>query len=382
MVALSADANFQEMLQIAANSKCSRIPVYQTHVDQIIGVLFTKDLVDFLLLANYQSNATAVSESPMSSRVFDKSGRKTGRSSSRNSKGSANQHLLQSSMSMNTVLSPEEVTAKDLAKDAYFIPESMSCWKALQEMKKRRIHMAIVVDEYGGTSGLVTLEDLLEEVVGEIYDEDDDAKELADDWTIFRRNADHQQAVRIQDQAAEERLEQAESHGENAQVSYSSSNNKAASQVPRSTSANTFIMKAHAELDDVLEALDILGPAPHQCDDLEQVGRRYGVDNIGECSTIGGLLCSLAGCIPQEGDVITFAGYRFVITKVEAKRKLLEILVEPLPSISDRTISLPSASMSTKSVSHDQDIEQVVKNVDESRYLVFRDGEWIDPNQD
>ena len=46
----------------------------------------------------------------------------------------------------------------------YFIPESMSIWTALQEMRRRRLHMAIVVDEYGGTAGLVTFEDILEEV--------------------------------------------------------------------------------------------------------------------------------------------------------------------------------------------------------------------------
>jgi CBS domain containing-hemolysin-like protein len=46
----------------------------------------------------------------------------------------------------------------------YFIPETMTAWNALQEMRRRRIHMAIVVDEYGGTSGLVTFEDILEEV--------------------------------------------------------------------------------------------------------------------------------------------------------------------------------------------------------------------------
>jgi putative hemolysin len=56
----------------------------------------------------------------------------------------------------------------------YFVPESMSVQTVLQEMRKRSVHMAIVVDEFGGTAGVVTLEDILEEVVGEIYDEGDD----------------------------------------------------------------------------------------------------------------------------------------------------------------------------------------------------------------
>ena len=65
------------------------------------------------------------------------------------------------------------LTAQSFLERTYFVPETMSCWVALQEMRKNRIHLAIVVDEYGGTAGLVSLEDLLEEVVGEIYDEND-----------------------------------------------------------------------------------------------------------------------------------------------------------------------------------------------------------------
>ena len=66
------------------------------------------------------------------------------------------------------------MTVRDFIEPTYYIPETMTCWAALQEMRKKRIHLAVVVDEYGGTAGLVTFEDLLEEVVGEIYDEDDD----------------------------------------------------------------------------------------------------------------------------------------------------------------------------------------------------------------
>ncbi len=57
------------------------------------------------------------------------------------------------------------MTATQLMQKTYFIPETMNAWNALQEMRRRRIHMAIVVDEYGGTSGLVTFEDILEEVL-------------------------------------------------------------------------------------------------------------------------------------------------------------------------------------------------------------------------
>jgi len=68
---------------------------------------------------------------------------------------------------------------------AYYVPESMTVWNALEEMRMRRIHMAIVVDEYGGTAGLITLEDILEEVIGEIYDEDDIEEMVKEQSSIY-----------------------------------------------------------------------------------------------------------------------------------------------------------------------------------------------------
>ena len=62
---------------------------------------------------------------------------------------------------------------RDMLRPAYFVPESKKAGDLLQELQQRKVHQAIVVDEYGGTAGLVTLEDLIEEIVGEIRDEYD-----------------------------------------------------------------------------------------------------------------------------------------------------------------------------------------------------------------
>jgi CBS domain containing-hemolysin-like protein len=67
---------------------------------------------------------------------------------------------------------------RDLLRRAYFIPEAKKVDELLTEMQSQRIHMAIVVDEYGGVAGLVTLEDIVEEILGEIRDEYDQAEEL------------------------------------------------------------------------------------------------------------------------------------------------------------------------------------------------------------
>ncbi len=66
---------------------------------------------------------------------------------------------------------------REIIRPAYFVPESVDADVLFREMQTQKVHMAIVVDEYGGTSGLVTLEDLLEEIVGNIYDEFDPQEE-------------------------------------------------------------------------------------------------------------------------------------------------------------------------------------------------------------
>ncbi|MDD4836901.1 MAG: hemolysin family protein [Dethiosulfovibrio sp.] len=97
----------------------SRIPIYQDSFDNIIGILYIKDLI---------------------SRLYS---------------------------------GDTDVKVADLKRDALFVPETMKVPDLFNIMKSRRVHMAVVVDEYGGTSGIITLEDLLEEIVGEIQDEYD-----------------------------------------------------------------------------------------------------------------------------------------------------------------------------------------------------------------
>lgn len=123
VVAIASESSLTELLEMEKQWHYSRMPVYDGTVDNIVGIAMAKSLLRYLKEDTQLLSDTKVSE----------------------------------------ILDP-----------AFFVPESMSVWVALEEMRKRRLHMAIVVDEYGGTAGLITLEDILEEVVGEIYDEDDD----------------------------------------------------------------------------------------------------------------------------------------------------------------------------------------------------------------
>jgi putative hemolysin len=120
MVAASTETDIKTLLKLIKNHMHSRIPLYQDKVDNIIGIIYAKDLLPYI-----------------------------------DSKKS------------------QEFNLKDLARPAYFVPEQKKIDELLREFQTERIHMAIVVDEYGGTSGLVTLEDIIEEIVGEIQDEHD-----------------------------------------------------------------------------------------------------------------------------------------------------------------------------------------------------------------
>ncbi len=133
---LEMHATVQEAIDVFTKTGHSRVPVYEETIDDVIGLLYAKDLL-----------ATDLTEK-------------------------------------------DKTEVRPFLRKAYFIPESKNVDELLREMQAQGIHMAVVVDEYGGTAGLVTLEDIVEEIVGEIRDEYDQAEELlfqkiSDDEVIF-----------------------------------------------------------------------------------------------------------------------------------------------------------------------------------------------------
>ncbi|MCX7851686.1 MAG: hemolysin family protein [Caldilineales bacterium] len=123
VVALPVDATLEEALDVCVTSGHSRIPVYEDTIDRIVGVLYAKDL-----LTHFRARF-----------LEGKSG----------------------------------FALRELMRKPYFVPESALVGDLLSELQHKKTHLAIVVDEYGGTAGIVTIEDLLEEIVGEIQDEYD-----------------------------------------------------------------------------------------------------------------------------------------------------------------------------------------------------------------
>ncbi len=127
MSCIDGDAPVKEAKKVALETGYSRTPVYDGSIDNIVGFLFTKDLLN-----------------------VDK----------------------------------EDTKVKDIMRQAYYVPETKKLDEILNEMQEGKTQMAIVVDEYGGTAGLVTLEDLVEEIVGEILDEKEEFPiKIIDDTT-------------------------------------------------------------------------------------------------------------------------------------------------------------------------------------------------------
>ena len=126
MICLPTTATVRELLDAIISSGHSRIPVFEGTADRIVGVVYAKDLLKYW-------------------------GRK-----------------------------PGELGTARVMRTPYFVPETKNIEELLREFRTNRVHMAIAIDEYGGTSGLITIEDLIEEIVGDIQDEYD----LEEAWLL------------------------------------------------------------------------------------------------------------------------------------------------------------------------------------------------------
>lgn len=131
MICISADSSLKELKEIVASAMHSRIPVYSGSIDNIIGIVLAKDLLK----------------------------------------------LKEKEMDM---------PVSSIMRETFFIPETLKIHNLLQEFQKRRQKMAIVIDEFGGVSGLVTSEDILEEIVGELKDEyENESQEIIEEGDGF-----------------------------------------------------------------------------------------------------------------------------------------------------------------------------------------------------
>lgn len=119
VVALEDNTSREKLIRLVTEEGYSRLPVYRDSLDNIVGIIYTKDLISML------------------------------------------EHR-------------DLIVLHDIIRTAYFVPDAIKISQLMREMQERKIAMAIVIDEFGGTQGIITMEDILEEIVGEIHDEYDE----------------------------------------------------------------------------------------------------------------------------------------------------------------------------------------------------------------
>lgn len=122
VVAIPVDASLNEIVSLVNEEKYTRFPVYEESIDNIIGILHSKELIKYINMGQEEKSNFELSK---------------------------------------------------LIRDPYYVPSSKKTDELFEEMQKNKVHMAVVIDEYGGTAGIVTIEDLMEEIVGNIFDEYD-----------------------------------------------------------------------------------------------------------------------------------------------------------------------------------------------------------------
>lgn len=201
IVALPISSSFDAVMDIVKESEYSRMPVYENDLDHIVGILYVKDLLPFLI-------------------------------------------------------KKESFDWKKLLRPAIFVPETRKIEILLKEFKKKRLHIAIVVDDYGSTSGIVTLEDIIEEVVGEIHDEFDD--------------------------------------------------NEEAEKLYRKTAGNVYLFDGRMPIHDLCKLIDV--------DD------NYFDIEDGDYESLAGLILEVVGYFPAIGTTIPFKDYVFTVEAIDAHR--------------------------------------------------------------
>eukprot|EP00633_Aureoumbra_lagunensis_P000956 CAMPEP_0197295506 /NCGR_PEP_ID=MMETSP0890-20130614/35732_1 /TAXON_ID=44058 ORGANISM="Aureoumbra lagunensis, Strain CCMP1510" /NCGR_SAMPLE_ID=MMETSP0890 /ASSEMBLY_ACC=CAM_ASM_000533 /LENGTH=553 /DNA_ID=CAMNT_0042771543 /DNA_START=300 /DNA_END=1961 /DNA_ORIENTATION=- len=290
--ALEENDSMLALLSLVNATGHSRIPVYRDDIDNVVGVVNAKKLLDFLKQSKRQADDDRRLTDFSSSQSMNKEESIISQASIRPSSTNTNANNITNTVfSMETVdfsspslvvrdrgtlsvSSQQQATTgtlldtrvADCAEPTYFVPETMLTWKVLEEMRRRRVHMAIVVDEFGGTAGMVTLEDILELVVGEIYDEDDKIENSDDDKAIvfIENNCTDPNAVVVD-------------------------------------------IKGTAPVYDLVDALHI------PKDEID-------VDTLPDVTTAAGLVCYYAGELPVAGDHIFVASFDFEVLEADERR--------------------------------------------------------------
>jgi CBS domain containing-hemolysin-like protein len=294
IIAVPKEMSVASVLGVVRESGYSRIPVYDGEIDNIVGIVLAKNVLDFFVngvlvdedvIRKIRENMGTKDLAPEDADEDDEEKGILLKSSTTASKTQQESHLY-TTPNMPTVQTPKgkenyvkpltgfelarrmekSISEAELIESCYFVPETANGWSVLQEMRRRRVHLAIVVDEYGGTEGLVSLEDIVEEVVGEIYDEDDeDEYDFSED------------SITLQDDGS-------------------------------------FLIRGDADLGDCDTILDL-----HL--DEEETLKQF--------ATLSGFLCMCAGEIPNAGDFVMSQGWCFHILNADDK-KILQVKVDRL----------------------------------------------------
>ncbi|CAB9509392.1 Putative DUF21 domain-containing protein At3g13070, chloroplastic [Seminavis robusta] len=276
MIAVPKTMSVAGVLGIVRESGYSRIPVYEGEIDNIVGMVIAKNVLDFFVegvLIDEEMQKKIRREDPIEEVLASGEFLDVGAADNATSQDATNSSVVipigpSGEETLVRPLTPmqlaqrmeESIDQAGLIESCYFVPDTAKGWSVLQEMRRRRIHMAIVVDEFGGTGGLVSLEDIVEEVVGEIYDEDDE-----EDYSFS------EDSITLQEDGS-------------------------------------FLIRGDADLEDVDTILQL---------SLDEESE------LKEFATLSGFLCMCAGEIPSTGDIIMSRGWCFEIEHADDKRILL-----------------------------------------------------------